>query len=152
MARSKKAESLEPTEVVKPKRTRKSKQAESPAGLVETPLQAPDYNLSVYTPDETLPVFPVKLREKFPPLPEGFEARGTQEAAGVRVTRHPSGDSALQFKDGAAMGFAEKVELENKGYRYVPGDKQWANPEASWSNKLKDAQAISDARLKDRER
>ncbi len=118
----------------------------------EIPLQAPDYKLAKYVPDEQLPAFPVKIREPFPHAPEGFEARGTFEAAGVRVNRHGNGDSALQFKNGAAMSFEEKLALEDKGYRYVPGDKQWANSEASWSDKVADARAISEARLKDRER
>ena len=126
----------------------------------ETPLQAPEYRLAKYeaepppvpTPDDALPSFPLKVREPFPHAPEGFEARGTFEAAGVRVNRHGDGTSALQFKDGAAMSFEEKLGLQAKGYSYVPGDKQWANPQASWLDKVNDARAISDVRLKDRER
>ena len=103
-------------------------------------------------PDEALPAFPVKLRERFPPLPEGFDARGTFDAAGIRVTRHGDGSTATQFKDGHAMSFAEKLAFEDRGNRYVPRDKQWANPASTWEEKLVDARAMAEARLADRER
>ena len=150
-------------------RARKRKEVESPASEAQaiaekldlpTADMIPDPKLpdldrpaiQVYTPDESLPAFPVQLREKFPHPPMGFEARGTFEAAGVRVTRDGNGESALQFKDGAAMSREEKSALQDKGYRYVPGDKQWANPQASWADKINDARALSESRLKDRDR
>lgn len=103
-------------------------------------------------PQEPLPSFPIKLREPFPPLPQGFEARGTFEAAGVRVNRHGDGSTALQFKDGARMSFEEKLAAQDKGYSYDPARKQWPNPDATWEQKVEDAREMAEARLKDRER